>query len=134
MDIPAKTPEQAQGGRRILIVEDNADSAAALAMLLEGLGCETLIAGDGGDALQKATQFSPNIILLDIGLPGMDGYEVTQSLRQTPGLTGVLIVAITGYGEPEDKRKAYRAGIDLHLTKPVKVGFLKELVSIYCRG
>jgi len=133
MNIPATIPEQAQGGRRILIVEDNSDAATSLADLLEGLGCETLIAVDGIEAIPKATQFRPNIILLDIGLPGMNGYEVSQALRQTPGLSAVLIVAITGYGDPEDKREAYRAGIDLHLTKPVKVGFLKELIAVYCR-
>lgn len=131
MDTTASNSETQKRCRRILIVEDNPDAASSLAELLEVLGCETLIAPDGTKALQKAVQFQPNIILLDIGLPGMDGYQVTQALRQTPGLSSVLIVAITGYGEPEDKQKAYSAGIDLHLTKPVKIGFLKELISVY---
>ena len=118
-------------GKRILIVEDEHNTAASMADLLEALGCETLIATDGVKAVRMATEFHPNIVLLDIALPGMNGYEVTQALRTTPALSAVLIVAISGYGEPEDKRKAYNAGIDLHLTNPVIIYFLKQLISVY---
>jgi CheY-like chemotaxis protein len=116
---------------RILIVEDDADTASSMAELLKMMGCETVIARDGSQAIQKAIRFRPRIVLLDIGLPGMNGYDVAQVLRSTPEVSTVLIVAISGYGEPEDKRNAYSVGIDLHVTKPVQVSILKELVSVY---
>lgn len=116
---------------RILIVEDDPDTADSLSELLGMLGCETKVARDGHEAVERAIGFKPKIVLLDIGLPGMNGYDVAQVLRRTPGLSSVLIVAISGYGEPEDKRNAYSVGIDLHVTKPVQVGFLKELISVY---
>lgn len=126
----ASDPRQ-QPCSRVLIVEDDAVSAASMADLLETLGCETLIASDGAEALPKAFAFHPRIVLLDLGLPIMDGYQVAQLLRQAPELSSVLIIAITGYGAPEDKQKAYHLGIDLHMTKPVKVNFLRELISVY---
>lgn len=116
---------------RVLVVEDEKETARSMAELLQELGCQTAIATDGTAAIRKAADFHPNIVLLDIGLPNMDGYGVAQTLRGMPDLRSVLIVAITGYGETEDKKRAYEVGIDLHLTKPVKIAFLKELISVY---
>lgn len=115
----------------ILIVEDDPDTAQALSDLLTMLGCETRVARNGIEAVQKAIRFRPKIVLLDIGLPGMNGYDVAQLLRLEPEISSVLIVAISGYGEPEDKQNAYKVGIDLHVTKPVQPSFLKELISVY---
>jgi CheY-like chemotaxis protein len=131
MESSANAPATSQHPPRVLIVEDEVDSAWTMAALMEQLGCETRIATDGTDAIPKAFEFHPRIVLLDLGLPTMDGYQVAQLLRQAPELSSVLIIAITGYGAPEDKQKAYQFGIDLHLTKPVKVNFLKELISVY---
>ena len=131
MTSPENTLDRAPCFTNVLIVEDNVDTAISMAELLEDLGCKTLIAATGSEAVPKALEFQPSIVLLDIGLPGMDGYEVAQALRHNTELSSVLIIAITGYGAPEDKQKAYGAGIDLHLTKPVKIGFLKELISVY---
>lgn len=129
MDTSAK-PSGAQSRSRILIVEDDLDNASTLAAVLEQMGCETLIATNGAEAVLKAFEFQPGIILLDIGLPTMDGYRVAQMLRQSPEFSAVLIIAITGYAESEDKQKAYERGIDLHLAKPVNINFLKELITV----
>ena len=131
MDSPARFHENQKSPTRILIIEDEVDSAWTMAALLEELGCETRIATDGAEAIPKAFEFHPRIVLLDLGLPTMDGYQVAQLLRQAPELSSVLIIAISGYGAPEDKQKAYHWGIDLHLTKPVKINFLKELISVF---
>jgi CheY-like chemotaxis protein len=131
MDTSEETTKGKENRTRVLIVEDDVDTACALAELLQELACEVSIAEDGTAAIWKAYSFRPDIILLDIGLPAMDGYRVARLLREMPELSTALIVAITGYGETEDKKRAYEVGIDLHLTKPVKVKFLKELIATY---
>lgn len=115
----------------MLIVEDEVATAVAMAELLQDLGCDADIAADGLSAIERAAEWRPDIVLLDIGLPSMDGYEVARSLREIPEVRSTLIIAITGYGATEDKKRAYEVGIDLHLTKPVKIGFIKELISVY---
>jgi signal transduction histidine kinase len=107
------------GKRRVLIVDDNEDAREMLAVLLEQAGYETSTAEDGPHALEAARATVPNIVILDIGLPGMSGYEVATSLRQLPGFSSTVIIALSGWGSPEDKRRAQEAGFDLHLTKPV---------------
>jgi PAS domain S-box-containing protein len=104
--------------RRILIVDDNADSAEALALALGTTGHEVRLAGDGPSALSAAAEFQPDVVLLDIGLPGMDGYEVARRLRSGSGLPHVFMVALTGYGQEADRERAREAGFDHHLVKP----------------
>lgn len=116
---------------KVLVVEDNVDAAASMAELLEEWGHKPLVAHDGLEAVREAFSFQPEVVLLDIGLPNMDGYQVAQLLREMPDQSSALIVAITGYGQPRDKERAYEVGIDLHLTKPVNMNFLKELLSAY---
>lgn len=129
MNNPAPAPATSLKKMRVLIVEDDENTAMAMAEFLKEMDCETLVANEGTRACQRAREFQPEIALLDIDLPGMNGYDVAQALRRTPELSGVLIIAITGHNEPEDKQKAYRMGMDLHLGKPIQVNFFKELIA-----
>ncbi|HKV13009.1 MAG TPA: PAS domain-containing protein [Thermoanaerobaculia bacterium] len=125
-------PEKAEGAPRtscILLVEDNQDAAAALAELLGIWGHQVRVAYDGPAALEAAKASPPEMVLLDIGLPGMDGYEVARLLRGLPGLARATIVALTGYGQESDRRRSELAGIDHHLVKPVDVEHLRRLVG-----
>ncbi len=126
----AKTPSSR---RRILIVDDNRDSADSLAMLLNMLGHEVRTAYDGEDGLHVAEQFSPDIILLDIGLPRLSGLETARRLRDDLGLRGTLLIAMTGYGQDEDKRRSQEAGFNAHLVKPVDFGELQRMVERFNR-
>jgi PAS domain S-box-containing protein len=105
--------------RRILVVDDNADSAEALALALCVTGHEVRMAADGPSALVAAVEFRPQVVLLDIGLPGMDGYEVGRQLREERACEGTVLVALTGYGQDDDRRRSRAAGFDHHLVKPV---------------
>jgi two-component system CheB/CheR fusion protein len=113
----------------VLVVEDNVDAAESLLMLLELLGHRVRVAHDGLDALEAAREQRPDIMLVDIGLPGIDGYEVARRVRQQPELSGVVLVALTGYGRDEDKQCAAAAGFDHHLVKPVELDDLRRLVA-----
>jgi CheY-like chemotaxis protein len=113
---------------RVLVVDDNADAAESLGMLLEVRGNAVRIAYDGLEALEAADAFDPDIVLLDIGMPKMSGYEVARRLRAERG-DSVLIVAITGWGQEEDRRRAREAGFDHHFTKPVDYEALIELIE-----
>ncbi len=115
-------------GRRILVVDDNEDAADLLAQVLETMGNMTRIAHDGPAALRIADEFAPDVALLDIGLPVMDGYELARRLRAQPGRDGLHLVAVTGYGQDNDKRAAKEAGFDAHLVKPVNIDRLKDLI------
>jgi PAS domain S-box-containing protein len=106
-------------GRRILVVDDNADAAEALALALGATGHEVQLASDGPSALVAAAEFAPEVVLLDIGLPGIDGYEVARRLRADKRSQGMVLVALTGYGQEEDRRRARDAGFDHHLVKPI---------------
>jgi adenine phosphoribosyltransferase len=114
--------------RRILIVDDNVDSAESMASLQTRRGHVTRTAFNGPDAITAAAEFQPQAVLLDIGLPGMDGYQVARHLRDMPGLSGLLLIAMTGYASPEDRRAAKDAGFDEHLPKPVDLETLRELL------
>ncbi len=114
---------------RILVVDDNVDAAETLSMLLEHEGNETRIAHSGPEALALVAEMRPQIVLLDLGLPGLDGYEVARRLRADGSLVQPLIVAISGWGAEEDRRKAREAGFDQHLTKPVDHARLTELLA-----
>jgi PAS domain S-box-containing protein len=123
----AGTPPIAQ--RRILVVDDNADAAASLALLLKFSGHEVHVAHDGEAALRLAETLRPQAVLLDVGMPGMDGYEVARRLRQRPGRDDLVIIAVTGYGAETDRRRARAAGFDHHLTKPIELASLADLIT-----
>jgi two-component system CheB/CheR fusion protein len=114
---------------RVLMVEDNPDAAESLVMILELLGHHVRVVHDGLAALDAARSNVPDIMLVDIGLPGMDGYEVARAVRGEPALKSIVLVALTGYGRPEDKAQALAAGFDYHLVKPVDLDALGDLVA-----
>ena len=126
---PRQEPGEERGPARILLVEDNVDAADALAELLRLWGHEVEVVHDGPTAVQSAGSVRPGVVLLDIGLPGMDGYQVAGALRRLPELQGTLIVALTGYGQESDRQRSARAGFDYHLVKPVDLEELRRLVS-----
>ena len=107
--------------RRILVVDDNVDAALSLEMLLTQMGHEVAVAHDGPAAIGRAEAFLPDVIFLDLALPGLSGYDVARSLRERKTVNGVRIVALTGYSQQEDRRKSHEAGFDAHLVKPVDV-------------
>jgi CheY-like chemotaxis protein len=113
----------------VLIVDDNADAAETLRMMLELKGHDVVTAHDGAQALRAVETFGPEIVLLDIGLPEMDGHEVARRIRAMPGGELVMLYAITGWGQDQDKRRAQEAGFDGHLTKPVNAARLLALLT-----
>src|SRR5262249_20424205 len=112
-----------------LIVDDQPDVTGSLAKLLRLSGHEVKTALSGTVALEVISLYRPEIVLLDIGLPGMDGYEVAQLIRKQPGMDAMLLVALTGYGQDEDRRRSREAGFDHHLVKPVDLDALLSIVS-----
>lgn len=126
-DVVERPPQHAQ--LKILVVDDNQDAAETLALLMRFEGHSTCVAYDGQQALIVAEQQRPDIALLDIGLPKMDGYVLCQNIRQTPWGRGILIVAITGWGQHEDRKKTAEAGFDYHFTKPVEISMLRDLIE-----
>ncbi len=121
--------EAATAQAKILVVEDNPDAAQALSELLELWGYEVAVAVDGMTALRVVESFRPDVVLMDIGLPGMDGYELARRLRERPDLEGAHFIALTGYGQEADRRRSAEAGFDDHLTKPADPGVLRELLA-----
>jgi signal transduction histidine kinase/CHASE1-domain containing sensor protein/CheY-like chemotaxis protein len=117
--VEVRPPSRPAQHGRVLVVDDNVDAAMTLAEAVRLDGHEVRIAHDGNAALQEAAAFAPEVVLLDIGLPGMDGYDVVRRLRQLPQAAGALIVALTGFGQESDRRRALAAGFDDHLVKPV---------------
>ena len=127
VQLPGKhDPVQA---RRILVVDDNVDGATMLAMMLSFYGHDTRSAFTGPEALEIAVGFHPEVIFLDIGLPGMDGYEVAQRIRADPQIKDAVLVAVTGWGSEADRRRSKDAGFDEHLTKPVELGALNKVLD-----
>jgi CheY-like chemotaxis protein/anti-sigma regulatory factor (Ser/Thr protein kinase) len=125
-----KVRTEASPSLRSLIVDDNLDAAESLAICLELEGHRTRRACDGKSALAVAAEFHPQVALLDIGLPGMDGYELARCLRgQTNSGPPPLLVAVTGWGAEEDRRRAHEAGFDLHLVKPIDPAKLNRLIT-----
>lgn len=115
--------------RRILVVDDNRDSALSLALLLKVAGDETFTAHDGLEAVEAAERLNPDVILLDIGLPRLNGYEVARHIREQPWGQKVVLIALTGWGQEEDRRKSNEAGFNSHLVKPVDHSVLNKLLS-----
>ena len=114
---------------RILVVDDNVDAAQTLGLLLKASGHDVRTAYDGLSAVEVALDFGPSVALLDIGLPGIDGYEVAKRLRQAPTLSGVVLVAMTGYGQEGDKLRSQDAGFNHHLVKPADFGKVQEILA-----
>ena len=123
------TPDASPKILKVLVVDDNADVGFTTGMMLEEMGYQFELAQDGNEALEFARSFRPDAILLDIGLPGADGYQVCRTLRQEEMFKSITIIAQTGWGREKDKELAYEAGFDHHLTKPVAFGDLQELLS-----
>jgi signal transduction histidine kinase len=115
--------------RRVLIVDDNRDAATSLAMILELMGHEVETAHDGAAALEAAAAFRPDVILLDIGLPKLNGYEVARAIRRQTWGEQLILIAVTGWGQEEDKRRALQAGCNYHLTKPIDPDGLEALLA-----
>jgi CheY-like chemotaxis protein len=115
--------------RRILVVDDNSDSAESMALLLKASGHDVHTAHDGASALEQADAHKPEFVLLDIGLPGMSGYTVAKRLREVPGLSAVKLIAMTGYGQEDDRKRSRDAGFDHHLVKPVDLAVLAALLT-----
>jgi CheY-like chemotaxis protein len=114
--------------RRILVVDDNQDAANATAMLVAEIGGDARVAYDGESALAMLQEYQPEVVILDIGMRGLDGYETCQRIRGVLG-NGVLLVALTGFGQEQDKEKATRAGFDAHLTKPADEAALTAILA-----
>jgi CheY-like chemotaxis protein/anti-sigma regulatory factor (Ser/Thr protein kinase) len=129
LDSPTAANEsRVPDGRRMLVVDDNHDAASSLALLLQLMGHDVRVAHDGEEALRLAQQFRPQTMLLDLGMPGMDGYEACRRIRSADWGKGVRLIAITGWGKEEDRRKSAQAGFDLHLVKPVDPETLAQLL------
>lgn len=116
-------------GRRILVIDDNMDAADSIAALLHTWGHDTHVAYEGMAAIEAARRYHPDAILLDLGMPGMDGFEVARRLRQEPGLQKALLIALTGWGQAEDRQRTREAGFDHHLVKPVDPQVLEAMLG-----
>jgi len=123
VELPQSFPAE-----RIMIVDDNPDAAESLSTLLNTLGAKASVAYSGREALEILEATEPDVVLLDIGMPGIDGYEVARRIRATPAHADVLIIALTGWGQAEDRAQAARAGFDHHLVKPLDIGQLRSLL------
>jgi CheY-like chemotaxis protein len=123
---PAVSSPRVAMQRRVLVVDDNADAAESLAMLIRQWGGIAWAANDGPTAIARAQEFSPEVVLLDLGMPGMDGYETCRRLRELG--TKACIVALTGWGHDSDKHRVLRSGFDAHLTKPADPVELEQLL------
>jgi DNA-binding response OmpR family regulator len=125
--------DKAVSGKRVLVVEDNVDSADTMQMLLEISGYEARAAYDGTAAISIAREFEPHAVLLDIGLPRKDGYEVARELRALAQTRSSLLVALTGFGHEDDRQRASEAGFDAYQVKPVDPAALQKLLDAYFR-
>jgi len=115
--------------KRILIVDDSQVQAKSLGMLLELMGHKVLLAHDGPSALKLAAEVIPDVALIDVGLPGMDGYEVARRIREHPELREMILIAQTGWGRDEDRRNSIEAGFNHHLAKPIDHDLLEKLLA-----
>lgn len=125
---PPRAPDQ-PGRRRVMVVDDNADAAEMMRAILELHGHEVCVAHDGPSALAALGGFRPQVALLDIGLPGMDGYQLAARLRADERCCDACLVAVTGWGQEDDRRLADQAGFDAHLTKPADPEEVRRLVA-----
>lgn len=126
---PAQTVPAPDRGRTILVIEDNDDARESLRLLLESLGHRVLQAADGHQGVALALEHRPEVLLIDLGLPGLDGYEVARVVRADPVGNSALLIAVTGYGQVDDRRRSMEAGFDAHLLKPVSQSLLSTLIT-----
>jgi signal transduction histidine kinase/ActR/RegA family two-component response regulator len=131
VELPAKPQMQSNNLHRILIVDDNEDAALTLAILIRMLGHEVKAVFDGRDALGEGRNFQPQIVLMDLGMPGMNGIEAAKQIRQLEWGKSVFLVAVTGWGQDEDKRKTREAGFNHHLVKPIRLSDVQDLLAMY---
>jgi CheY-like chemotaxis protein len=117
--------------KRVMLVDDNVDAAESLAQLLALSGHDARTAGDGNQALNLAKEFHPDVVFCDLGLPGMNGYEVAKELRLLPFGRDMVLAALTGYGQPSDREKSAQAGFDAHLVKPVDPSVIESFLDDY---
>jgi PAS domain S-box-containing protein len=126
---PRATPPILTTGRRVLIADDNHDAAVSLSMLLQSIGHDTRVVHDGLEALEEAERFRPEVVLLDLGMPRLDGYETARRIASQPWAAATQIVAVTGWGQDADRRRAKAAGFHRHLVKPVNLDELREAIA-----
>ncbi len=126
-------PTARAGCLRVLVADDNRYAADSVALLLRLAGHEVAVAYDGSEALDWVQGERPDVVLLDIGMPGLDGWELARRVRQLPWERRPLLVAVTGYGTDEDRRRSQAAGIDAHLTKPVDPDLILRLLAGFAR-
>jgi len=124
----SKSRSPVLAARRVLVVDDNRDAADSLALLLELLGAEVRVAYDGPEALDALATYDPSVVLLDIGMPGMDGYEVARRIRQQRASPDVTLIALTGWGQEADRHRSRTVGFDFHLIKPPDVSALQTIL------
>jgi CheY-like chemotaxis protein len=127
--VPSPNATASTQGHRILLIEDNLDAADTLQELLELEGHTVSVAYDGREGVEKAQRELPTVVLCDLGLPGLTGFEVAAALRATPSLRDVFLVALTGYTQPDDIRKVRAAGFDAHVAKPARLETLVALLN-----
>ncbi len=127
----SRRPDQPEASRRILIADDNADFADSLGALLTGRGHEVRVVYDGAEALSTAARFNPDFVFLDIGMPRVHGYEVARRLRDQPGNSDCVLVAVTGWGQEDDRNRAREAGFDRHLVKPADPADIETILKSY---
>jgi CheY-like chemotaxis protein len=122
--------QQNIAGKRIIVVDDNVDAAESLSLLLSQDGHTVRVAFRGPDALDLARSFRPEVMILDLGMPDMDGYAVARAVRADAELAHVHLIALSGYGQPEDRHRTREAGFDLHLVKPIEPVELNALLAV----
>jgi CheY-like chemotaxis protein len=132
--LPGKAATAKSPARRIVVVDDNADSADSLTMVLGFDGHEVLAVYTGLQAIEQAERFKPDVMLIDIGLPDVDGYEVARRIRAVPALQSICLVAVTGYGQDADKNRAHEAGFSEHLVKPIEFPTLERVLTTMPKG
>jgi CheY-like chemotaxis protein len=112
----------------VLVVDDNKDAGASMGMLLKFLGTDVQVVHDGAAALATIESYRPHVVLLDIGMPGMDGFEVARQVRQCAEFNNIMLIALTGWGQAEDRDRTQAAGFDYHLVKPADITALQSLL------
>ncbi|MGF6552096.1 hybrid sensor histidine kinase/response regulator [Paraburkholderia youngii] len=126
---PQAVPNHGGQALRVLLVDDSVDAALALSLVLQADGYEVRVGHEANTALELAAHFQPQIVLLDLGLPGMDGFELAQEMRRRPATAGALLIAVTGYGQATDRQRSREAGFDHHLVKPVSVEEIQNVIA-----
>ena len=126
---PALTPQPPVHRFKILVVDDNHDSALSMSMMLSIMGHETRTAHDGETAVATAETFLPDVVLLDIGLPKLNGYEVAQRIREKSWGASMYLIAVTGWGQEEDRQRSSEVGLNVHMVKPVEPAALEKLLA-----